>query len=91
MGDKVTVDRHLCLTEQGCCVVEETDSRARWLKWPAGAEVDRDEYERLTKCSCGKASSVVPETVELDFVTEPAVSKKRAPAANKSRTPQGNK
>lgn len=79
----VKVDQHLCLTEAGCCVVPETDTRARWLKWPEGAVVDREEYERLTKCVCGKRSSQpAPVDVKLDFVTPPA---------NKSRKPQANK
>lgn len=45
----VVVDRHLCLTEDRCRVVEETDPRARWLHWPKGTEVPKDEYDRLMK------------------------------------------
>lgn len=73
---RIRVAQHLCLTEQGCCVVPETSIHARWLKWPAGTMVPKDEFDALAG-HCDQHS--------------PAPQKARTPAHNKARTPRNNK
>ncbi|MGW2206759.1 hypothetical protein [Streptomyces sp. NPDC001774] len=47
MTERITVDRHLYLTEDRCRLVEENDPAARWLYWAPGMEVPRELFERL--------------------------------------------
>ncbi|MFT2016297.1 hypothetical protein ACMA1D_10705 [Streptomyces sp. 796.1] len=49
MAERVTVNRHLYLTEDRCRVVEEGDPAGRWLHWAPGHLVPQDEYERLLR------------------------------------------
>lgn len=75
MSDEwIIVDRPLYLTEDGGRVVDEGDPAGRWLHWPKGARVKREEYEQLVR---------KVETVELPKQRSASANKSRKPQGNK--------
>lgn len=83
MSDKVTIDRHLYLTEDGSRVVEEGDPAGRWLWAAPGTEVSRVEAERL--------GAVERPRVEQPPADPPEPPKARTTPANKARRPAADK
>lgn len=83
VSERVTIDRHLYLTEGQDRVVEEGDPAGRWLWAAPGHEVSRAEAERL--------GAVKPDP-DPDPDPEPEPEpKRRTPRANKARTAAADK
>lgn len=90
MSERVTINEHLCLTEDRSRVVPETDPAARWLHWIPGQQVPRAEALRLGAIQPDPDPDPEPEP-EPDPEPEPEAPKRRAPRANKARKPAGDK
>lgn len=85
VSERVTIDRHLYLTEDGTKVVAEGDPAGRWLWAAPGQEVPRKEAERLG------AIQPEPETEPEPEAEVKPQPKQRTPRTNKARRPAAAK